>query len=96
MTKFILNNTEYTEADMSIKFPKTKVGEESFTKITVVNPFATPIHIEAIPADEDVHVESCPTYLQGNEEATVTFKYAPKYDRKETLNGKIVTFEVAV
>lgn len=94
--KFVLNNTDYVESTESIKFPKTVVGEESFTEITIVNPFATPIHVEAIPEDPDVYIESCPSYISGNQEAKVILKYKPKLDRKETLNGKIVRFEVAV
>ena len=94
--KYILNNTEYLESGSAIKFPKTTVGTESFVEFIIVNPYASPIHVEAIPEDADISVVNCPSYLQANDEAKVTLKYSPKTDRKETLNGKLVRFEVAV
>ncbi|MFB5617561.1 MAG: hypothetical protein ACE5Q4_02725 [Nitrosopumilus sp.] len=93
MTTIELNSNEYSEG---VKFPKTRMGEESVVDVTIKNPYETRIHIEAVPKDPDLHVLFCPEYLEGNDSAVIKLKYAPTRTRTESLNGKEIHFEIAL
>lgn len=93
MTIIELNSNEYSEG---VKFPKTRMGEESVVDVTIKNPYETRIHIEAVPKDPDLHVLFCPEYLEGNDSAVIKLKYAPTRTRTESLNGKEIHFEIAL
>ena len=78
MTTIELNSNEYSEG---VKFPKTRMGEESVVDVTIKNPYETRIHIEAVPKDPDLHVLFCPEYLEGNDSAVI------KLDIRKDMNN---------
>ena len=94
MIRIVLDSSEYTEA---LQFPDTEMGSKSIVEFEVVNPYGTRISILEFGSDDkDLEFIECPKFLDARTVGIVRVEYAPKRDRKESLNNKKLRWKIAL